>query len=109
MFNDISFVGDIMTVKEILHIINELNRSSGLERPTYYYSNGGCYIFAKYLQHNIGGNIRYLTKEYHCVLEKNNKLYDTTGNVTKLYKNSEFITEEEFLNRPKLHKTIRLD
>ena len=97
-----------MTVREIVDLINELNKSSGLERPTYYYSHGGCYIFAKCLQNNIGGNIRYLTREYHCVLERNGNLYDTTGNVTKLYKNSEYITEEDFLNRPKLHKTIRL-
>lgn len=97
-----------MAVIEIVELINEINKRSGLERPTYYYTHGGCYIFAKYLQQNIGGNIRYLIKEYHCVLEKNGKLYDTTGNVTKIYKNSEYITEEEFLNRPKLHKTIKL-
>ena len=98
-----------MTVKDILDIINEINKKSGIPNPTYYYLNGGCYIFAKGLQYNIGGSIRYLIKEYHCILERNGKLYDTTGNVTKKYKNSEYIGEEEFLNRPKLHNTIRLN
>ena len=98
-----------MKVNEILKLIQELNKSSGLERPTYYYLNGGCYIFAKGLQYNIGGYIRYLIDDYHCVLEYKGKLYDTTGNVTKKYKDSRYISEDEFLNRPKLHNTIRLN
>ena len=91
-----------MTNNEIIQIIQNININSGLQNPTYYYKNGGCYIFAKQLQSLIGGKLRYLLLEQHFVLEYNNKLYDTTGNVTNAYKNSKYITESAFLMRPKL-------
>ena len=52
--------------------------------------------------------IRYLTLEHHFVLEHNNKLYDTTGNVTNSYINSKYITESEFNSREKIRKGIKI-
>lgn len=87
---------------DILSIINSLR-----DKDLYIYLNGECYIFAKKLRNKIGGTLRYLTLEHHFVLEKDNKLYDASGNVTKLYINSKYITEEEFNNRCKLKQGIK--
>lgn len=72
----------------------------------YNYLNGECYVFAKMLRDKIGGTLRYLILEQHFILEKDNKLYDASGNVTKQYRNSRYITEEEFNNRSKLKQGI---
>ena len=92
---------------EVTQIIQELNKTSGIKNPVYYYLNGGCYIFAKQLQQIIGGAIYYLLLEHHFVVEINNKFYDASGNVTKKYKDCKKIAEEEFQKRIKLKKSIK--
>ena len=92
---------------QIIEIIRKINNNTNIKNPMHYYLNGGCYIFAKKLQEIIGGKLRYLTLEHHFVLEHNNKLYDTTGNVTNSYINSKYITESEFNSREKLRKGIK--
>ncbi|MBO5389165.1 MAG: hypothetical protein J6A59_13750 [Lachnospiraceae bacterium] len=89
------------------NIIRGINSNTNIKNPIHFYLNGGCYIFAKKLQEIIGGNLRYLTLEHHFVLEHNNKLYDTTGNVTNSYINSKYITELEFNSREKLRNSVR--
>lgn len=92
----------------ILNIINQINTKSGIKNPIYYYLNGGCYVFAKQLQEKVGGIIWYLTVEHHFVVEINNKLYDSSGNVTSSYLHSKRISEKEFMNRPKLVNCINI-
>lgn len=101
-------VNDVMLANlEILNIITNINNTSDMTKPIHYYLNGGCYIFAKKLKEMVGGNIVYLTLEHHFILMYNGKMYDTTGNVTNKYKNSRYITEEEFRQRDKLIKSIK--
>lgn len=91
---------------KVLDTIHQLNTRSGFKNPINYYLNGGCYIFAKKLQEQIGGKLWYLLVEQHFVIELNNKFYDSSGNVTKQYINSKRITEEEFRSRKKLYSSI---
>lgn len=86
----------------ILNIIESIR-----EKDVYTYLNGECYIFAKKLRDKIGGKLRYLLIEHHFVVEVNGKLYDASGNVTSAYRNSKYITEEEFNSRKKLVKGIK--
>lgn len=74
-----------------------------------YYLNGGCYIFANKLKGKIGGEIKYLLDEYHFILKKDDKLYDAFGNVTKKYRNSRIISEEDALKRKKIIKSIKIN
>jgi len=99
---------------DILNNINKINIETSIEtnktvrNVVKYYQDGGCYIFAKRLKQScLHGNIRYLLNEHHFIVEINNKLYDTTGNVTNKYSKSKFITEEEFLKREKLVQSIQ--
>lgn len=85
-------------------IINNLVKST--KKTRHFYLNGGCYVFGKLLQEIVGGDLIYLVSEYHFVLRLNNKLYDASGNVTNKYKSAKFISEQEFLQRDKLVKSI---
>ena len=87
-------------------IIYKFKNKSKKQNPSYYYTHGGCYIFAKYLQQQIGGNIFYLTNYNHFILEYQNKYYDITGNVSKIYKNENMIKEEDAIKRKKIEKQI---
>lgn len=81
-------------------IISSIVKTSG--KTIQYFLHGGCLIFAKELQKIVGGEIRYLTTEAHIVLEKDGKLYDATGNVTKQYSFCRHISEKELYKRQKL-------
>lgn len=87
-------------------IIETFKKNCNKSNPIYYYTHGGCYIFAKYLQEQIGGNIFYLKNYDHFILEYNNKFYDITGNVSKLYKNEKMLTEDEIKQRKNILKQI---
>ena len=77
-----------------------------LNKPIPFFLNGGCLIFAKELQNIVGGEILYLKEEAHVVLKLNNKLFDASGNVTNIYKNSSCLNEKELLERPKILKSL---
>lgn len=72
------------------------------KKSRYYFLHGGCFEFAKMLQSYLGGSLRYLVVESHCVLSLDGKLFDVTGNVTNTYKFSHYLTEKELLSRRKL-------
>ena len=84
----------------IQDIISDLPKT--LNNSPYYFLHGGCLSFAIELQKIIGGSLRYLKEENHVVLQKNEKLYDASGNVSKAYRQSPFLTEYELFKRKKL-------
>lgn len=84
-------------VVNIEAIVRETATSLG--KTVYELLNGGCLAFALALQKKTGGTLRYLVNEYHVVLDLNGKLYDASGNVTKQYSNSKYITEDELMKR----------
>ena len=86
-------------------IINQIIMNT--KKSVKYYLNGGCYVFAKEMKAVLGGNILYLLDDFHFVLNIGKKLYDASGNVTKKYKNSRHISEEEFLKRKRLGKEYK--
>ena len=75
---------------------------NSFKKPVFELLNGRCFSFAKALQDRAGGKLRYLLCEYHVVLDLNGKLYDASGNVTKQYKNSKYIEEDELMKRSSL-------
>ena len=79
--------------------IKDIKDNSKYSRPVFEYTHGKCYEFAKELRNRLGGEIVYLVREEHALLKIDNKLYDVTGNMSKLYSGEKEIPEEEMLKR----------
>ena len=86
--------------------IKDIKDNSKYSRPVFEYTHGKCYEFAKELRSRLGGEIVYLVNIEHALLKINNKLYDVTGNVSKVYIGEKEITEEDMLKKYKCFREV---
>ena len=70
----------------IRNLIEQLKAASGLANPVDAYLHGGCLLFARMLKARCSeGEIVYLPEYLHFVYLYRQKLYDATGNVSRVY------------------------
>lgn len=99
----------MLTTKDVLELIEQLNKESGYKNPVHEFTHGRCFIFALMLKEHLPlGSILYLPKYYHFVFRYNGHCYDATGNVTNKYCHTKHMSLAEFIRRQKLTKMFQM-
>lgn len=69
-----------MTIQEYIEDFRSTH-----DNAVYEYTHGKCMTFALLLENKFGGELIYLPLQAHFVLYLNGKMWDITGNVSKVY------------------------